>query len=457
MSRSCLGWLGTFLMAAASITAVAESHARIVRLSSVDGQVQMDRGNGGGLERAILNTPIVEGTRLVTGTDGLAEVEFENESALRLTGDSEIRFAQLLMSDTGAKINQIEMSKGLIYVDTVSKGEDTYRVKVGETSLLVQRDTLARVTATPDQVTVAVFRGDVQLENQAQPVSIHKKETLTLNLNKSAEYAVNNGTVAVRYDGWNKEREDYSKTYAENAGYGGPSRAYGLQDLNYYGSFMFANGYGYVWQPYGFAGSMLSWNPYSNGAWLFSPGFGYAWTSAYPWGWLPFHYGSWAFINGTGWAWVPGRGYNGLWYANNFVTVPRITRAPSGWTAAAPPAIPAKSAVPATVVVGGHSGNAVTVPGGRIPPNFASLVEGRAARRLAATNAVAKGPVFAAPNATAAHQASSGHVFAPRVMRPVAAAPGMGGIAGQPSGGIATVHTGMPTSAGHTSSAAVHK
>ena len=82
-----------FVLTAGSIAAFAESHVRIVRLSSVEGQVQMDRATGQGLERAILNTPIVEGVRLVTGSDGLAEVEFENQSALRLADDSEVKFS----------------------------------------------------------------------------------------------------------------------------------------------------------------------------------------------------------------------------------------------------------------------------------------------------------------------------------------------------------------------------
>ena len=91
-----------------SVAALADSHVRIVRLSSVEGQVQIDRATGQGLERAILNTPIVEGTRIVTGKDGLAEVEFENQSALRLTEDSEVKFSQLLMNDAGIKTNRID-------------------------------------------------------------------------------------------------------------------------------------------------------------------------------------------------------------------------------------------------------------------------------------------------------------------------------------------------------------
>ena len=81
----------------------------------------MDRATGEGLERAILNTPVVEGTRVVTGSDGLAEVEFENQSALRLTEDSEVKFSQLLMNDAGIKINQIQVVKGLVYLDAATR------------------------------------------------------------------------------------------------------------------------------------------------------------------------------------------------------------------------------------------------------------------------------------------------------------------------------------------------
>ena len=87
----------------ASVGAQAESHVRIIRLSYIDGSVQMDRATGQGLERAILNTPVTEGLRLVTGNDGLAEVEFENNSTVRLGENSEVQFSKLLIDDTRSK------------------------------------------------------------------------------------------------------------------------------------------------------------------------------------------------------------------------------------------------------------------------------------------------------------------------------------------------------------------
>jgi len=455
--------VATFVLIAGSLPLMANSHVRIVRLSSIEGQVQADRGTGG-LERAILNTPIVEGTRLVTGSDGLAEVEFENESALRLTGDSEVKFSQLLMSDTGAKINQIQVVKGLVYLDAASRGDDTYRLLVGDHSFLVRRDTTMRLSVTPQNIQVAVFKGNVQLENQPQPVNIQKKETLTLNVADDSN-TVAKSVAPVRFDAWNKEREDYSKDYAENEGYGGPSRGYGLQDLNYYGGFFYAPGFGYAWQPFGFANTLLGWDPYSNGAWMFYPGLGYTWASAYPWGWLPFHYGSWAFINSVGWAWLPGGGYGGPWYASNFQTVPRITKAPAGWTPATPPAIlaSAKSAQP-TVFVGKGGITALSIPGGRIPPKFGSVVPGRVTTTAVNKSFVkpsaqplsANHDVFAAHGGAVNNMHSGGHVFAPRAS---AGSSFGGGESGEMFGGRSTGvtavgggHAGVASSGAHTGS-----
>lgn len=461
-----------FIVAAASISALAESHARIVRLSSVEGDVQMDRGTGQGLERALLNSPIVEGVRLVTGSDGLAEVEFENQSALRLTEDSEVKFSQLLINDAGAKVNQIEVVKGLVYLDA-AKGDDMFHITADGASLLVRRDTLMRLDATAGKVQVAVFKGDVQLENQAQPVTVTKKETLTVDAKNPASYTVTKGVDAVRFDGWNKEREAYTSSYAQSAGYGGPNRGYGLQDLNYYGDYFYASGYGYVWQPYGFASSLLGWNPYSNGAWMFYPGMGYSWASAYPWGWLPYHYGSWSYIKGTGWAWLPGNNYGGQWYANNYHNVPTVKKAPAGWTAATPPPVTtATNASQPTVVVGKQSAAPAYIQGGRIPPSFGSVIAGRtvasnAAHGFVSPNARSSGGRYGALAASQERVAmvhySGGHVFATPAPRAAFAGPifggpsyGSTGSGGQLAGSSITgVHgTGMSS---HSSSGAAHK
>jgi FecR protein len=444
-----LSTITAFLLTAGLVSAQAESHVRIVRLSYVDGQVQMEHADQG-LDRAILNTPIVAGTRIVSRNDGLAEVEFEDQSALRLTGNSEVKFRQLSITDAGVKVNEIEVVRGVVFFDVRSKSEDVYRAVADGTTFLVRRDTVARISASPEQLQLAVLKGDVQLENQPQPVSVKKNETLTSDPSHPSEYKVAHGTEALPVDAWNKEREAYEAAYAHNSGYGGPRTGYGLQDLNYYGEYFYSPNYGYVWQPYGFANSMVDWNPYSNGAWGFVPGFGYSWASAYPWGWLPYHYGWWTFLSGgIGWAWVPGT-YNGLWYANNFQPTPLVTNPPAGWTALSAPATPASTSPKPTILVGKAVGSPAYIPGGRIPPNFASVIEGRNVSPNVARGALVSSNARYNSTAKPTNPASAlqfGHVFSP----PGFASRSSGFNAASAWSGNGTSSGGLGSSVGHSS------
>ena len=452
-----LSAITAFVLTAGTVIAQAESHARIVRLSYVDGQVQMEHVEQG-LDRAILNTPIVDGTRLVTRSNGLAEVEFEDQSALRLAENSEVKFRQLSMTDSGVKVNEIEVVRGVVFFDVRSKSDDVYRAVADGTTFLVRRDTSARISAAPDQLQLAVLRGAVQLENLPQLAIVKKNETLTLDPNHPSEYKVAHGTEPLPVDAWNKEREAYDAAYAHNAGYGGPRSGYGLQDLNYYGEYFYAPSYGYVWQPYGFANSMVGWSPYTNGAWGFVPGFGYAWASAYPWGWLPYHYGSWAFLGGgIGWAWVPGS-YTGQWYANSFQSTPLVVKPPAGWQPVSAPASPAGNSPKPTILVGKAVGSPAYIPGGRIPPNFSSVIPGRKVSPNAArSDLVSPNPRYKAatenvflPNT--GRRVQTGHVFA--APNSVSGASGYNSMGASPWVGGGASSTGTGTSAasvGHSS------
>src|ERR1035438_7559787 len=103
------------------------SKVRIVRLSEVKGDVQMDRDTGRGFERAMANLPIVEKSRLQTGT-GVAEVEFEDNSTLRLAPDSLVEFTQLERLQAGTTASSVHLVKGMAFVSLVkTKGNEFNR------------------------------------------------------------------------------------------------------------------------------------------------------------------------------------------------------------------------------------------------------------------------------------------------------------------------------------------
>jgi hypothetical protein len=102
----------------ATSAAKGNSKVRIVRLSEVKGVVDIDRHIGRGFENAIANLPIVEQTQLRTGV-GVAEVEFEDNSSLRIAPNSLVEFPTLERNASGATVSSEHLVKGTAYISLV--------------------------------------------------------------------------------------------------------------------------------------------------------------------------------------------------------------------------------------------------------------------------------------------------------------------------------------------------
>jgi FecR protein len=285
-----------------------DSHVRIVRLSEVRGSLALDRQTGSGFEQTMQNMPIVEGERLQTG-DGFAEVEFEDNSTMRLAPNSRVDFPLLAMRSTGAKASTMNVVMGTVYVNTENTKGNEFLLLVGKTNMVVTPSTHLRLEFDGKKTVLSVFNGSVEVQHGENTQVVDKKETLTLD---AGEMLVAKKVAQEPYDAWDKESIDYHQRYAmANSSlastYGG-SGVYGLSDLNYYGNFYNAGGYSF-WQPY-FVGA--GWSPFANGLWALYPGAGYSFVSPYPWGWLPYHTGNWSFFPGYGYGWVPGGTFYGL-------------------------------------------------------------------------------------------------------------------------------------------------
>jgi hypothetical protein len=331
------------------VSASAESKARIVRLSQVQGSVKIDRGAGDGFDKAFINLPIIEGSKLKTGKDGRAEVEFEDGSALRLAPDSEVDFTRLALGDDGQKLSAVQLVSGTIYANLHPKksGNKTggqFQLNFARESITVPEAAHFRVELDgASKATVAVFKGKLSATSPAGQFEVAEKHSATIDIAKNDVASVASSDPAKKdtfviaknyeaqpFDAWDRQQTDYHDRYASAGGSGISSPyAYGMSDLNYYGSFMNVAGYGNVWQPY-FIGS--NWSPFQDGGWAFYPGSGYMWVSGYPWGWMPYNYGNWAFIPGFGWGWQPG--YYNPWYGYG---IPQVVNPPIRTKVPTPP------------------------------------------------------------------------------------------------------------------------
>ncbi len=307
-----------------------ESLARIVRLSQERGVVQLDRDTGQGYETAAPNMPIVQGARLRT-EEGLAEVEFEDNSSLRLTPGTEVEFQQLKLRPTGTKVSTLRVNTGSVYLSLSPAHDDELTVAFGDQTLTLAPSSHVHLFVGKPVSRLVVFTGEARVQGPSGVASATKKEILTFDSAKpSAQPLLAKGLIADSYDQWDKNEVDYQKRYAVANSFGGSPFSYGLTDLNYYGGFFNAAGCGQLWQPY-FVNT--AWSPYSAGLWAWYPGAGYSYVSMYPWGWTPFHSGSWSYCNGHGWGWQPTGGWSGVQNLHKLV----LTGAPGGTPIKPPP------------------------------------------------------------------------------------------------------------------------
>jgi len=318
-----------------AVSALADSQARIVRLSDVQGSVQIDQATGQGYEKAFLNLPIHQGMKLKTSTDARAEVEFEDGSVIHLTPDTVMQFTDLSLRDSGGKVSTVDVQQGQAYFNFSGKKDDEFTVTFGQEKVKLTQPAHFRVNLKDTGASLAVFKGVVQVGGPSGEVEVGKKQTATFDFANNGQSELARNIEKDPSDAWDKQQTEYHERYLAKSSYSGSPYAYGLSDLNYYGYFFNLAGYGSCWQPY-FTG--FGWDPFMDGAWMWYPSFGYTWVSAYPWGWMPYHYGSWMYAGGgSGWCWLPG---------NTWVTyyVPRVIRPlrfrlPRGYMPPHPPVV----------------------------------------------------------------------------------------------------------------------
>ena len=286
----------------------SHSKIRIVRLSEVKGEVQLDRQTGKGFELAMANLPVVEGEKLRTG-NGVAEIEFEDNSTVRVAQNSIVEFPRLEMLPTGAKASTLTVLQGTVYVSLINTKGNEFMVNAGEQKINLPPDSHVRLDLTGTQASLAVIHGEALVEQGTATTTVGKNKTLTFGLAGQSEPVIAKSVAEAPLDAWDKDSVQYHKSFANASSYGNSPYSYGLNDLSYYGSFSSAGGCGSMWRPY-FASA--SWDPYGSGAFAYYPTAGYSWVSPYPWGWTPYHYGSWAFCQGIGWGWQPGGPWAGL-------------------------------------------------------------------------------------------------------------------------------------------------
>ena len=278
--------------------------SNVARVSFVQGSVQLLAGQGADFQQAVMNMPVVDGSRLQTGGDGQAEVEFGDGSVARLTPNSSLQFDHL-----GQDQVQLQQLSGLTYYEfNVGDGHPPFGLQFANVHVQPTANAIVRVGLDAGW-DAAVITGSINVQGDGIPaVDVAENQSIRSGAeNNGAPYTVAQGINGDSWDNWNQDRD---QAIAQEASQQTPVRddsanaqSENWNDLDADGNWYPVEGAGNVWVP---AGVGPGWDPYGAGYWAYYPTFGYTWISSYPWGWLPYHCGAWNYYS-FGWGWAPGR------------------------------------------------------------------------------------------------------------------------------------------------------
>jgi hypothetical protein len=303
------------ILGGGACSALADSgHARIVRLSLVQGDVRFARDVKGDAltesrvnwEAAALNLPIRQGYAVATD-NGRAEVEFENGAMAFLAENTVLEFYDLSSEDGGFTTRLILRQGSAEFYVNPGRG-DYFSVTGGDFSVEAGSKTTFRMNNFDDGTSVNVLHGRLTALVNGKNTELEKDQSLSLKAGEPDSMAVERVPANDEFDQWVSGRIDSVNTASSAAMQYSNSYSSGLGDLYTYGAWFPLAGYGYGWRPYGVG---LGWCPFDFGSWYYDPFFGWSFLGSQPWGWAPYHYGGWLFQPGIGWVWSPAGSFGG--------------------------------------------------------------------------------------------------------------------------------------------------
>lgn len=290
-----LKWMALFFLAAFfPLTAHAALDA--MRISLLEGEVQVYTEETGEWVPASINLPLKEGDRVWAADGGRAELHFKDGTYLRLDQRSALEVLTVERNSF-----QFYLSTGRLFANFQGRKDFLLQIDAPESSLRAFEKSNFRMDVFDSGRTeITSFRGTLYAESRDGRTQIERGRTLYISERGDAEF----GPLppADEWERWNRQRD------TKLAEWRPPSRhlpeelrAYS-RDFDDHGRWVHVPEYGQVWTPHVVVS--VGWAPYRQGRWVWVGG-DYTWISYEPWGWVPYHYGRWSFVASIGWCWVP--------------------------------------------------------------------------------------------------------------------------------------------------------
>jgi len=225
-----------------------------MRISLIEGDVQIKTPDAGDWGYASINTPLAEGDQVWAPPGGRVELQLNSGTYIRLDQDSAL---QILSMDKDS--SQFYLSQGYAYIYNNAPRGSVIQVDTPDASTRAFNKAIFRIDMSEQYTDVSVYKGYVETENNVGRTRINAGQMVSLGQNTNGELAPMGPPDD--WETWNKMRNDrvYAQSDAGSRYLPSELRSYS-SDFDSYGRWVNVPEYGNVWTPTVTVGA--SWSPY---------------------------------------------------------------------------------------------------------------------------------------------------------------------------------------------------
>jgi hypothetical protein len=216
----------------------------VARLSFLRGDVSMQRGDSGDTSAVELNTPLVAGDRVFTGSRSRTEIQLDWANMLRLDENAEASIATL---DSGRI--QVQLAQGLAFFSVLKGSDADAEIDTPNVAINPRREGRYRIEVLPSGDTLVTVRdGEADISTPDGSTLLRENQTITVRgFGSDVQFQIARALSTDEFDRWNGDRD---RVIANAESYRRTNRYYtGAGDLDSYGRWDRVPDYGYVWVP----------------------------------------------------------------------------------------------------------------------------------------------------------------------------------------------------------------
>jgi len=287
-------------------------------ISFIKGDVKIVQ-NDGKFYDAVINLPVVSGNRIILGSNGKCEIQFDNGSLFRLDNNSELYIKVIRAQSLTSKwdITKIELIKGKIYSMKAPYENELFEIITPKAAIKLDDDrsvSLAEVDKNKEtriytmENKVKVMYGKDILESKVEKVRSEEGYRVT----KNYEF-VPDKNYCREFMSWNEYiNENFSRLHYGKSKLPKEIHRYssGIIDWakkwsNMYGEWVYNDVLGLVWKPYSENFTTFDKRPFWNAKFVEINNELFL-VPVEKWGWIPATLGTWNWNKEQGWVWIPG-------------------------------------------------------------------------------------------------------------------------------------------------------